>query len=104
MVGHIKRICLDSNIAKHLIEKNLKKKKLRWNLKCQILNDGLEEVIIHFLNGAVKAKQQNWDFLHIRDSVSAKKRESLIICSWTWNKHWKKSAFYQSVHYFVQQS
>ena len=45
------------------------------------LNDGLEEVIIHFLNGAVKAKQQNWDFLHIRDFVSVKKRESLIICS-----------------------
>ena len=44
-------------------------------------NDGLEEVIIHFLNGAVKAKQQNWDFLHIRDFVLVKKRESLIICS-----------------------
>ena len=45
------------------------------------LNEGHEGVTFHFLSGAVKAKQQNWDFLHIRDFVSVKKIESLIICS-----------------------
>ena len=52
------------------------------------LNEGHEGVTFHFLSCAVKAKQQNWDFLHIRDFVSLKKRQILNFFSGTLNKHW----------------
>ena len=59
VVGHIKRICLDSNIAKHLIEKKLSKKIAKKPEMPNFvrLNEG--GVTFHFLSGAVKAKQQN---------------------------------------------